>query len=110
MIDFDLGIQTALRRAIAVGVVIVLVAVIVLTLSYCSERRRVAEMRSERNIAVATGEALDKVAAETPVIRQEQQEKERAVDEIEGADQRLPDGFGAELERVRRGGERPHSR
>lgn len=58
--------------------------------------------KAERNVAVATGTALDKVAAETPVIRQEQQEKEHAVEQIDGADQRLPDGFGADLERVRR--------
>lgn len=50
-----------------------------------------------------TGKALDKVAAQTPVIRQEQQEKQREVDAIDGADERLPDGFGADLERVRRG-------
>lgn len=108
--NWFLGLDALVRRVLLGVVVFCLLAVVIVTLSYCSERRRVAEMRTERNIAVATGEALDKVAAETPVIRQEQQEKERAVDEIEGADQRLPDGFGAELERVRRGGERPHSR
>lgn len=108
--NWFLGLDALVRRVLLGVVAFCLLAVVIVTLSYCSERRRVAEMRSERNIAVATGEALDKVAAETPVIRQEQQEKERAVDEIEGADQRLPDGFGAELERVRRGGERPHSR
>lgn len=60
--------------------------------------------KAERNVAVATGDALDKVAAETPAIREEQAEKQRDVDEIQGADAPLPDGFGRDLERVRRGG------
>lgn len=75
----------------------VLVAIL-LTMSWCDQRAR-----QGRNIAVATGKALDKVAAETPIIRQDQEEKQREVDQIEGADGRLPDGFGADLERVRRG-------
>lgn len=66
-----------------------------------------ANDRAERNTQVATGKALDKVAAQTPVIREEQEEKQREVDEIPGADQRLPDGFGRDLERVRRGDRDP---
>ncbi len=53
--------------------------------------------------AKATVEALDTVATETPIIRQDQAEKEKAVDEIEGSDTRLPDGFGRDLQRVRDG-------
>ena len=66
--------------------------------------------KAERNVAVATGDALDKVAKDVPVIRQDQKEKEDAVENIPGADQPLPDGFGAELERLRRGGRDSHSR
>lgn len=53
--------------------------------------------------AKATGKALDTVATQTPIIRTEQKDKEREVEQIEGSDTRLPDGFGRELERVRRG-------
>lgn len=85
-----------------VGLVGLLLMVAAVILSMCSNNRR-----TDRNVAVATGKALDKVATETPIIRQEQQDKQREVDELQGADQRLPDGFGADLERVRRGN---HSR
>lgn len=54
--------------------------------------------------AKASVEALDTVATETPIIRQDQAEKEKAVDEIEGSETRLPAGYGARLECVRRGG------
>lgn len=97
-IDWTFGIQTALRRAIAIGIAIFVLAIVIVTLSVRSEQRRV-----DRNVAVATGKALDKVATETPKIREDQQEKQREVDEIQGSDQRLPDGYGADLERVRRG-------
>jgi len=60
--------------------------------------------RAEARLApvVAAAKALDTVATQTPVIRQDQEEKQRAVDEIQGAGDRLPDGFGADLERVRK--------
>ena len=45
--------------------------------------------------------ALDNVAAQTPVIRQEQEEKQADVDKIEGSDTRLPDGYGDSLQRLR---------
>lgn len=76
---------------------------VVLILGYCHQRREANEARSERDLAAATGEALDKVADQTPAIRQDQEEKQRAVDEIEGSDAKLPDGYGRELERLRRG-------
>lgn len=91
-------------RVVQIGALIALFVFIVLALSWCSERDRARRAQAESTVATATGKALDTVAAETPVIRQEQEEKQRAVDEIQGADQRLPDGFGADLERLRRGG------
>lgn len=89
-----------LRAWIALGVVVL---AILLTVSWCADRARLKTMRGEATVAAATGEALDTVAEQTPVIRQEQVEKQREVEKIEGADQRLPAGFGASLERVRRG-------
>lgn len=97
-----LGLAPTVRRAVVAVAIFCLLAVAIVTLSVCSERGRM-----DSNVAAATGKALDKVAAETPVIRQDQQEKQREVDKLEGADQPLPDGFGADLERVRRGN---HSR
>ena len=93
-----------LRAGIALGVIVL---VVLLTLSWCADRARLKEMRGEATVGEATGKALDRVATETPVIRQQQAEKQREVEKIAGADQRLPAGFGADLERVRRGtGER----
>jgi len=89
-----------LRAWIALGVIVL---AILLTVSWCADRARLKTMRGEATVAAATGEALDTVAEQTPVIRQEQAEKQREVEKIEGADQRLPAGFGASLERVRRG-------
>ncbi len=79
------------------------VVVVVLLVSWCADRARLKTMRGEATVAAATGKALDTVAEQTPVIRQEQAEKQREVEKIEGADQRLPDNFGRNLERVRRG-------
>lgn len=99
--------MTQIRWALSVAALIAMLVIILLALSWCSERDRHKRARAEATVGVATGKALDTVASETPVIRQDQEEKQRAVDEIPGADQRLPDGFGADLERVRRGsGER----
>ena len=89
-----------LRAWVALGVIVL---VILLTVSWCADRARLKTMRGEATVAAATGEALDTVAEQTPVIRQEQAEKQREVEKIEGADQRLPDNFGRNLERVRRG-------
>jgi ABC-type transport system involved in cytochrome bd biosynthesis fused ATPase/permease subunit len=94
--------RTFTRLAWAISLVALLL-LILFVMSWCSERARGKQARAEATVAAVTGNALDKVASETPVIRQDQEEKQRAVDELQGADQRLPDGFGADLERVRRG-------
>ena len=88
-----------LRAWIALGVIVL---AILLTVSWCADRARLKTMRGEATVAAATGEALDTVAEQTPVIRQEQAEKQREVEKIEGADQRLPAGLGAITESVRR--------
>ena len=89
-----------LRAWIALGVIVL---ALLLTMSWCADRARLKTMRGEATVAAATGKALDTVAEQTPVIRQEQAEKQREVEKIEGADQRLPASFGRNLERVRRG-------
>jgi type VI protein secretion system component VasK len=89
-----------LRAWITLGVIVL---ALLLTMSWCADRARLKTMRGEATVGAATGKALDTVATETPVIRQQQAEKQREVEKIEGADQRLPAGFGADLERVRRG-------
>lgn len=94
--------RTFTQLAWAVALVLLMV-VILLTLSYCSERSRLKTAKAQNTVANATGKALDGVAAQTPVIRQDQEEKQREVDAIEGSDARLPDGYGSQLERVRRG-------
>lgn len=97
-------IPAEIRRWVTLACVIVALIFIGLTLAWCAERR--ADNRDTQRTEAATGKALDSVATETPIIRQEQQEKQHEVDRIEGAEERLPDGFAAELERVRRGEQR----
>ena len=70
--------------------------------AYQHQKARADRAEARLAPAVATGKALDRVAIQTPIIRADEEEKRRAVDQIQGADQRLPDGFGVELERVRR--------
>lgn len=79
---------------------IAFVLLAIFLLGKCSGDRN---LKKEADIAAATGKALDRVARETPAIRQDQQEKQDAVDQIPGADERLPDGFASRLERLRRG-------
>ena len=86
---FDPGRWAMLAGAAALLILIVFV------MGKCS-----GSARKETDLAEAVGKALDHVATETPAIRQDQKEKQDEVDEIPGADQRLPDGFGARLETV----------
>lgn len=90
MIQFD----PVAKRIIAAFVVVILACVLFSVLTYC-------QGRESRSGAVATGKALDKVAREVPAIREDQKEREDAVEQIDGADEPLPPGFAAELERMR---------
>lgn len=65
-------------------------------LARCTQSQR-QQARTEKVAA----KSLDKVATETPAIRKEQEEKQREVDNIEGSDTRLPDGYGRDLQRLR---------
>ncbi len=88
-----------IRRWVTLAVIVVILIFVGVTLAWCAGRGG----RDDARAAAATGKALDKVAEQTPVIRQEQEEKQREVEAIEGSDTRLPDGYGKSLERVRRG-------
>lgn len=97
-----------MTRMFPLKTVLILLAIVALVVGGLSWRASCSgNEQAARNTQVATGKALDQVAKETPVIRQEQEEKQREVDQIPGADQRLPDGFGRDLERVRRGDRNP---
>lgn len=95
------GLDRLGTRVIQIGAVVVTLIFAGLTMAYCVERGNAHRAKSEASIAAATGKALDKVAAETSIIRQEQEDKQRAVDQIQGADTPLPAGFGSDLERIR---------
>lgn len=87
-------------------IIIALVAVLCFVMAgvtMCVQRDRIAGQKRDIQVAKTTGKALDAVTTKTETIRSEQKAKEDEVAKIEGADQRLPDGFGADLERVRRG-------
>ena len=92
-----MNIPEEIRKWVGLGVLIVVLCLAFAVLTMCNNRNR-----DDNRTQVATGKALDRVASETPVIRQEQAEKQREVDQIEGSDARLPDGYGKSLERVRR--------
>ena len=97
-----INIPTEIRRWVILGCVIAALCLAFAVLTMCKQRD--AYKAREQTAAATTG-ALDKVANETPAIRADQEEKQRDVDAIEGSSDRLPDGFGRDLECVRRGSE-----
>lgn len=96
-----------LRAWLAVGV---LAAVLTLYGAYKYQQHRADRAEADLAPAIAIGEALDTVAVQTPIIRQDQKERQDAVDQIQGSDDRLPDGYGSDLQRVRDGRANPHPR
>ncbi len=100
-----MGLLTALgaipgRIKLALGLALVLVLMFA---AYKYQQARADRAEAALRPARATVKALDKVNTETVAIQADTAEKQRAVDEIEGADTRLPDGFGSSLQRVRDG-------
>lgn len=89
---------------LGIGVVAVILA---LWGAYSFQKARADRAVTEARQATVTSDALDKVATKTDQIRAETQEKEAQVDQIEGSEARLPDGYGRHLECVRRGGCNP---
>jgi len=96
------GLDRTATRIVSIISLVVVLCLAMAVLTMCGNRNR-----DDNRTQIATGKALDRVATETPVIRQEQAEKQREVDQIQGADTPLPDGFGKSLERVRRGSGNP---
>lgn len=91
---------------VCVGVVLVLWALMagwndIARLLPWTSQARAANAEAQLAPALASVEALDAVAVETPAIRADQKEKEDAVDNLQGADAPLPAGFGADIERLR---------
>jgi len=82
--------------------IIAVIAIMCFAVATCMVIRK-PSARNEERVASSVGKQLDRVAAETPVIRQEQEEQQREADKIEGADTPLPAGYGDALQRVRRG-------
>lgn len=97
-----LGLSQTASRVVSLIALACVMVVILLTVAWCNQRNIIQQQKRDIAVATTTGKALDKAADKTTAIRQDQQEKQREVDQIEGSDQRLPDGFGAELERLRR--------
>lgn len=88
---------------IGIGVVALILA---LYGAYRFQEARANRAVSEARQATVTSDALGTVATETAAENVETKEKQRAVDEIQGSDTLLPDGYGRELERLRDNGNR----
>lgn len=88
-------------RFYAFGAVALIMLALIFAVNHATKRAERAEARAAQ--ATVTTKALDKAATDTAVVRAEQKDKEDEVSRIEGSDARLPDGFGRDLERVRRG-------
>lgn len=93
-----MNIPEEIRKWVGLGVLIVVLCLAFAVLTMCNNRNR-----DNSRTQVATGKALDRVASETPVIRDDQRKKEDEVENLPGADAPLPDGFAADLQRLRDG-------
>lgn len=95
--------MTILRHAKTILIAVAVICVCMAVLTVCVQRKTIHAQKRDIAVAKETGKALDKVVTDTSDIRSEQKAKEDEASRIEGADVRLPDGYGAELERVRSG-------
>lgn len=86
-------------RTITIFAAVIILCALGFTLSTCLHGSQ--SQKHEAIVAKTTGKALDRIAEQAPIIRNEQKAKEHEVEQIPGASDRLPDGFAAELERVR---------
>lgn len=78
----------------------ILLIIVGLSMAWCGQRG--ASQKRDAVVAKTTGKALDRAADKTETLQIEQKAKEDAINEIPGADTRLPDGHGAALEQLRR--------
>lgn len=92
-----------INRTSAIIALVAVLCFIMAGVTMCVQRDRISGQKRDIQVAKTTGKALDKVTTKTETIRTDQKAKEDEVAKIEGSDQRLPDGFGRDLERVRRG-------
>lgn len=88
------------RVWIGIGIIALIVG---LFGAYKFQEARANRAVTEARTATVTADALDNVATQTGTIRAEQQDKQNEVDSIPGSTDRLPDGYGADLQRVRDG-------
>ena len=100
------GLDKTATRIVQIGAIVVALCFCLAVFTMCNK----PSARNEAKVAGSVGKQLDRVATETPVIRQEQEEKQREAAQIQGADTPLPANFGRDLERVRRGGKHSDSR
>ena len=95
-----MNIPAEIRRWVTLAAVVIALVFAAVFLAWCNSGDVARERAQTAN---ATGKALDTVTRETETIRADQEEKQSAVEEIPGSETRLPDGYGARLECVRRG-------
>lgn len=69
--------------------------------AYRFQEARANRAESEARTATVTVDALDGVATKSDAIRTDAMEKQREVETIPGSEARLPDGYGADLQRLR---------
>lgn len=88
------------RAYVTIGAMIVIACLLFAVLTMCQgSKTQRAKLQTEN----ATGKALDRVTTQTDAINTDTKAKQNEADKIEGADTRLPDGYGADLQRVRDG-------
>lgn len=88
------------RSLITIGAFIVVACLLFAVLTMCQgSKTQHAKLQTEN----ATGKALDKVTTQTQTINTDTKAKQDEADKIEGADTKLPDGYGSALQRVRDG-------
>lgn len=88
------------RAYVTIGAIIVIACLLFAVLTMCQgSKTQRAKLQTEN----ATGKALDRVTAKTETINADTKAKQDEADKIPGANDRLPDGYGSALQRVRDG-------
>lgn len=88
----------SLRSSLTTGAIIVIACLLFAVLTMCQgSKTQRAKLQTEN----ATGKALDRVTTKTETINADTKAKQDEADEIPGANDRLPDGYGPALQRVR---------
>lgn len=88
------------RSLITIGAILVIACLLFAVLTMCQgSKTQHAKLQTEN----ATGKALDRVTTKTETINTDTKAKQDEADKIEGADTKLPDGYGSALQRVRDG-------